>query len=500
MTVFSSPYVYWSIGLVLGVPLLIVTLNELIEDSRKNNAIVVKPLVTIRDILLPMCVLLILFRFVFVVQTDNVTANIISTLFWITLIVVVHQITKLIVGSGDHSEDNWRTYIPHMFLRFPPYTIMGIIVFHIVQDIWSLPIRELATTLGIGSIVVAFALQDTLSNMVSGLLLVANSPFKTGEWVHVGDVEGKIVSVNWRYTNIETWSGDLVVIPNGSIAGESIENHSRPQKPTAVTEIIEIALSNPPNKVKRALIDTMLGTPGVLADPPPVVAVISISDPVVKYEIEFWIEDYSNKPDVLDEFMTRVWYATHRENITFPTPTYELYSHRGKDSHPRHQDNNVDLGKSLEQFAYFSRLPDELKDILSEQARLMHYASSEIIITKGAREQGIYLVLSGAVELIIFDAEGNECILDSLDSRGFFGETGLTGRATSPVTARVIDDAQILLIPHELVNHAINRNANFAEEINTLVERRRLTERRILGDLPPAVATVVPLDHLHTTG
>ena len=497
MTIFNSPYVYWSIALAFGTPLLIIFLSECIEYSRKKNTRLVGPLNTIRDILLPLAVLVILFRYVFIVDDKNTAANIVSTLFWVALIVVVHQISRLIIGSGDHSEDNWRSYIPHMFLRFPPYTVIGVIVFHIVQELWSLPVREMATTLGIGSIVVAFALQDTLSNMVSGLLLVANSPFKTGEWVHVGDVEGRIVSVNWRYTNIETWSGDLVVIPNGSIAGESIENHSRPQKPTAVTDTVEFALSNPPNKVKQVLIDTMLKTPGVLADPQPSVAVLSITDPAVKYEIEFWIGDYSNKPDILDEFMTRVWYATHRENITFPTPVYELYSHRGKDQHPRYQGNNVDLSSSLEQFAYFSRLPAELKQILSKQAQLMYFAYSEIIVAQNEQEHGIYLVLSGCVSLTVTNARGVEFTLDELDSRGFFGETGLTGRAISPVTARVKEDAQILIIPHELVNHAINKNASFAEEISTLIERRRLAERRILGNRPEKVATAFPFEHLH---
>ena len=240
----------------------------------------------------------------------------------------------------------------------------------------------------------------------------------------------------------------------------------------------------------------MRKTPGVLADPEPSVAVLSITDPAVKYEIEFWIDDYSNKPDILDEFMTRVWYATHRENITFPTPVYELYSHRGKDQHPRYQGDNFDLSGSLEQFAYFSRLPAELKQILSKQAQLMYFAHSEIIVAQGEHEQGIYLVLSGCVSLTIIDAQGTGLTLDELDSRGFFGETGLTGRAISPVTAQVKEDAQILIIPHELVNHAINQNSSFAEEISTLIERRRLAERRILGNQPKKITSAFPYEHL----
>ena len=130
---------------------------------------------------------------------------------------------------------------------------------------------------------IAFALQDTLSNMVSGILLVANSPFKTGDWVQVGDVEGKISAVNWRYTNIETWSGDLVVIPNGSIAGESIENHSRPSKVTSIVQRFTFSFEHPPNKVSEMFDEVFRNTPGILQTPPAGAVVVNISDTAVSY-------------------------------------------------------------------------------------------------------------------------------------------------------------------------------------------------------------------------
>ena len=111
MTIFNSPYVYWSIALAFGTPLLIIFLSECIEYSRKKNTQLVGPLNTIRDILLPLAVLVILFRYVLIVDENNTAANIVSTLFWVALIVVVHQVSRLIIGSGDHSEDNWRSYI-----------------------------------------------------------------------------------------------------------------------------------------------------------------------------------------------------------------------------------------------------------------------------------------------------------------------------------------------------------------------------------------------------
>jgi len=219
---------------VLGVPFCIISLNELAARLRRRDSVYVPALEFTRDVVLPFMVLVIVLRLVFAVSQDNIPTKIISTLFWVIAVIAVFRFSRAFLGTGDFAPTDWRSKVPALFLRLPTYTAAGLIAFHIIQNLWALPVSEMATTLGIGSVAIALALQDTLSNLVSGLLLVANSPFKTGEWIKVGDVEGKVLTVNSRYTHIETWNGDLVVIPNGSISGDSIENFSRPSRNTGL--------------------------------------------------------------------------------------------------------------------------------------------------------------------------------------------------------------------------------------------------------------------------
>ncbi|MBX2885399.1 MAG: mechanosensitive ion channel [Granulosicoccus sp.] len=488
---FHNNYVTWSFVLVLVVPCLLIFLSEIIERLRRRDSKYTSTAVGTRDVVLPIMVVLMLLRFVFDFDENNLAIKIISTAFWIALIVLIYRLTRLILGKNN--EASWHLYVPRMMLQLPPYTAIGLIVFHIVQNLWSLPLRELATTLGIGSIVIAFALQDTLSNLVSGLLLVVNSPFKTGEWVNIGDVEGKIVDVNWRYTSIETWNGDLLVIPNGSLSSESIENHSRPSSPTVIAQTLFFSCQHPPNEVKRMLVKTLNSTPGVLSDPPASAAVINLSDPKVEYEVEYWIEDYGDKPDIKDDFMTRVWYAARREQLDLPRRTLDLHTMVQPSTDESSSKQLQQISTVLDNFTQFSRLPDKLRTSIADQASLFDYSAGETIIEFNERSDTIYFVCEGVVNLWLRDSSGDIKKLEQLDSRGFFGEAGLTSLVMSPIRARAVSDVQVLVLSHETMNETINKNHRFAEDISNFVSRRRELQERIIGKQKSLQISNMPL-------
>ena len=494
MSVLQSSYFYWCLALVCIVPLTVVFLNECIDRSRRGTGSYSDVLVTIRDIILPLLSVLVLLRFVFVVSEENLPTRLISTIFWLALIVAVFRLTRKIIGSGSYSSEDWRSVVPHMFLRLPPYTIMGFIVFHIIQNLWSLPIREMATTLGIGSIVIAFALQDTLSNMVSGILLVANSPFKTGDWVHVGDVEGKISAVNWRYTNIETWLGDLVVIPIGSIAGESIENHSRPSKVTSIIQRFTFSFEHPPNKVSEMFDEVFRNTPGILKTPPAGAVVVNISDTAVEYDAEFWFEEYGTKADVHADFMSRVWYALMRHGITLPMPLYHVHSFSGVRFAAEEQRQARLLKSCVDWLPHFSQLPQETRALLADSSAFKYYAKNEIVINQLEAEPGLCVIVTGSARAVTTNGPGVAANSEVLHAGDFFGETGLFGRAVSPATVNAVIDTEILCIPHDLINEAINRSPDFASSISSIIDQRRARKEPIIEESNVTAAnTSLPL-------
>src|SRR2546430_1487005 len=93
---------------------------------------------------------------------------------------------------------------------------------------YRLNLSSLLATSALLSVVLGFALQETLGNLFSGLTLHAEQPFDQGEWVSFGKWRGKVLDVGWRSTRLVTSDHDEILVPNGLISREVVVNHSRP--------------------------------------------------------------------------------------------------------------------------------------------------------------------------------------------------------------------------------------------------------------------------------
>ncbi len=481
MSLLPSTTYLWGIATILLVPILIVLLNEATERLERREHFLANLFAFSRDVILPFFALFFVMRNV--VQLDEVSfvMRMVASVFWALIIVLIFRFSRSLTIKSEDDEDDWFDSIPPLFLRLPPYLLMGYVAYHVVQNIWQIPVGELATTLGLGSVVIAFALQDTLSNLVSGLLLIIGRPFKPGEWIHISGTEGKVISVNWRYTSIQTRNGDLVIIPNGFIAGESIENHHRPDPVTRVTQSIDVAFVNPPNKVKAMLMETMLETPGILADPEPEVAVTRIDDPLMGYECRYWIADFEEKPSIHNAFMTRIWYASKRHDVPFPSPAYDLFHYDGPTVNKEGEITDADLAGMLQPLPLFNALDKRSLQRLSLASTLYNYAAADSVLEPGGREHGFYAVLNGQFDLYAKDIDGDFHKFGSLGRGGFFGENGLFGSAESQIRVVAAADADAMVIAHSTISNLLNRNPSLADSINLIITERQLVINRLAG-------------------
>jgi len=438
MDIFQTSLFLWGTVLIVTIPFIVILLTEVLERLERVKHPLTAPVALLRNAVLPLLTLLIVLRTIIEFNEVDLSVRLIATLFWLILI---------------------RT--------------------HLIQNIWQLPLGELASALGFGSVAIAFALQDTFSNLVSGLLLLINRPFVVGEWIHIGDVEGRVQDVNWRYTILETRDGDLLIMPNGAVAQQSFANHSRPTKFSRIIQPIDIAFVNPPNKAKQMLVETMLQTPGIVAHPPPVAAVTRIDDPLMGYEVRYWIDNFADREDIHDRFMTRVWYAAQRHDVPFPSPAYDLFHYDGPKTNQEGEITDEMLAAKLRDVYLFSTLPDQAIDSLAYDTQLLHYAQKENIITIGRHEPGVFVLRNGKASMTVPDQTGTTRTIQALQRDDFFGETGLFGRAISPYTITAETDLELLLIEHSAMTKIINQHPQVASELNTIINKRRLTLERL---------------------
>src|SRR5829696_6180484 len=143
---------------------------------------------------------------------------------------------------------------------------------------------------GLIAVVLGFAMQETLANIISGIALQISKPFKVGDWLIVEKHRAEVVEMNWRSTRLRTNDDVYLDIPNKTVTSAMITNLSYPTKAHAYRIRIRFELRVPPNTVREVLRRAAQHADGVLAHPPVKVFFVEFADNAALYEIKYYLE------------------------------------------------------------------------------------------------------------------------------------------------------------------------------------------------------------------
>ncbi len=184
----------------------------------------------------------------------------------------------------------------------------------------GLDIGALIAALGLTSLAIGLALKDTIENAITGVLLLIQRPFKVGDVIKVSDVTGTVADVAIRTTNIKTFDGLHVLIPNRHVYNEVITNWS--YYPTRrVTMTVGVAYETDLARAYRVLSEVVAATPGVLTEPAPTVSFEGFDESSIRMVFRFWIEwQNTNAVDLQTQLTQAIMGVAHREGISIPFP------------------------------------------------------------------------------------------------------------------------------------------------------------------------------------
>lgn len=169
-------------------------------------------------------------------------------------------------------------------------TLLGVIL--ALSEV-GMSLSAALATLGLASVGIGFALQDILSNLFAGVILLVQHPFTIGDQIRVGEQEGVVENVRVRDTQILTYDGERVFIPNRTVFSNPIINYS--STPTLRTDLrIGIKFASDTEKARRTALETLVGIGGVMAQPEPVILVESEQEHVILI-VRFWRESDRNR-------------------------------------------------------------------------------------------------------------------------------------------------------------------------------------------------------------
>lgn len=143
--------------------------------------------------------------------------------------------------------------------------------------------------LGLTGLALGFALKDILSNFVSGVLILALRPFQLGDQIVVGETEGGVVRIDLRATQIRTYDGRLVLVPNGEVFTSRVTNNTASPVRRGTIEV-SLGYDTDLDAALRAMAEATRHAPGVLADPPPSVRLGDLGSDDILVEVGFWTD------------------------------------------------------------------------------------------------------------------------------------------------------------------------------------------------------------------
>ncbi len=167
--------------------------------------------------------------------------------------------------------------------------LLYVIVVLIAADYMGIPITSLLAVLSIAGLAVSLAIQDTLANVFSGVLLLAAKTFSSGDYVQINSLEGTITKVDLMNTYLRTADNKDVRIPNKDVQAAPIVNYSR--EPIRRVEVrVDVSYDAPTDKVKAALLAAASATPTVLDDPAPFAGLFAYKNSAIEYVVQVWAD------------------------------------------------------------------------------------------------------------------------------------------------------------------------------------------------------------------
>ncbi|MEL7504687.1 MAG: mechanosensitive ion channel family protein [Cyanobacteria bacterium J06554_6] len=469
-TLLQESWFIWGLVLTLVFPVTILTVNEIRLKVRPRSIELSKIIQEIRNLILPMLALRLLLVQVLGLASERLDVRLVDTLFWVSLLHVALSFVNFALFTGA-KPGSWQMGVPKILSDMIRVVLILIGLTVVLSVVWQADLGGLITALGVSSIVLGLALQDALGNLFSGVALLFERPFQVGDWLQMGDTVGQVAEVNWRSVHLITREQELLIVPSSILAREVIRNYRRPKRLHIEPISLGFSYDDPPNKVKRVLREAALETTGVLSTPEPVIQTVSYDDSSIGYRARLYLPNYDNVPQVRDEYMTRIWYAARRNQISIPFPIRTLY-HQPT---PRHRpdevlNNLVNYLRSLPSLTVVES--DDLSE-LAQSAVLKHFGMGETVIHQQATHISPYFILAGQATVSTRTKQGTDRVVTYLGRGDFFGADALLTTQYSSASVVAQDDLEVISLSTEVFQRVLERNARLAKEIGAVVSLRK---------------------------
>lgn len=194
--------------------------------------------------------------------------------------------------------------------------LLYVILLAVIMSLLNIPLTTFAVVLSAAGLAISLALQNSLSNLANGFVLISTKPFKEGDYVEIGGVEGTVKSIKMMNTKIMTVDNKVITVPNSTITGSNVVNYSA-QETRRVDMTFGVSYASDVEEVKRIILGVIADNPAIMTTPEPFVRLQEQAASSLNFRVKVWTasSDYWNVYYYLNEEVLK---AFRREGVEIP--------------------------------------------------------------------------------------------------------------------------------------------------------------------------------------
>ena len=261
---------------------------------------------------------------IFTKLADQVEGHLPSLLFSVLVLLMGMVIIRLIMKALNRGLDRSKVErTAGSFLHSLVSAVLYVILAVIVLSVLGVPMTSIITVIGTAGLAIGLALQNSLSNIAGGFIILFSKPLKVGDFVEFDGITGTVESIAIFQTKLRREDGTTVFIPNGKISDAMILNYT--ETPNRRLDLsFSIGYEDDSEKAKALIQDILRSHPNVLQTPAPLVRIGKLADSAVELYVRVWTT-HEHYWMLYYDLHEQVKAAFDQNGVTIPYPQLDVH-------------------------------------------------------------------------------------------------------------------------------------------------------------------------------
>lgn len=242
----------------------------------------------------------------------------------IWLSIIIANMIRVILEEDILDNLHLAKGLPHTISVLVRYSLITVGLLLAVSAA-GMPLDSLTILFGAFGVGIGFGLQNIFNNLVSGLILLFERPIQIGDTIEVGTLMGNVKSIGIRSSNLRTFDGAEVIVPNGHLIANEVVNWTLSDQTRRIEVLAGVAYGSDPYKVKELFEKVLAEHPDIIKEPAPKVFFNDLGESSLDFRLLFWTSSFGEWIRIRSDIVFKVHDILKAEGIEIPFPQRDLH-------------------------------------------------------------------------------------------------------------------------------------------------------------------------------